>query len=319
MTQLEDFITSNNLEVPPPEDGRHGVLELLMKEYAISDASPPSSTQTTRVQNPVEIPQVDAILSPNPPDAAFPSGSSGDALPETSQTAELDQNDMAPPLVWPLSGPIELPAKDPVSLQFDPGNLDVSLPCYDGLDADWVWNLSAIPQVHLDIDSEIPPSVFTMTDFMPPHSDPMSASQEISPPTLLSSEESTDDEDQSAVTSELSARLGALVFTSDNESHYYGATSNLSLVRIRIAPSQNSDAHERKLEAQKVLDAHGLGQSVDEALVTTLVELYFSWHEPSLHTVDRETFEAARRRYFDDNDESTLFSLTLLNAMSVAP
>ncbi len=200
--------------------------------------------------------------------------------------------------------------------QFSPGSMTVPLLQDAALDADWVWSLSTMPQLSADIFPGIPPPRCPLNDFLS-SMDQMSSSQDISPPTLTQDLESTDDEEQSAVTTELSARLGALVFTGDDDPHYYGATSNLSLVRSRVAHISAGALHNRTVNAQEILDAQGLGQAIEQTLVDRLVSLYFTWHEPSMHTVDREAFEDARRRYHDENIESTFFSLMLLNAMSV--
>lgn len=145
--------------------------------------------------------------------------------------------------------------------------------------------------------------------------DPQSSTSDPSPPTLLNDDESTDDEDQSVVTNELSHRLGSLLMTDNGERHFYGATSNLHLARGGNLPVMYINRSGKGQKAQAPLEAAGLDEDMGRNLEDHLVQLFFAWHNPSLYIVDEAIFTKARQDFQQGKQDTLFYSPFLMNAM----
>lgn len=105
--------------------------------------------------------------------------------------------------------------------------------------------------------------------------------------------QSSDEEHDSDLIHQVSARFGALRISSDGQLRYYGAATNYHL----LEGSRHDEDVELVTTKQEMLDRleqAGLNQDVPDELENTLLDLYFAWHNPSHATVDRDTFYAAR-------------------------
>lgn len=134
----------------------------------------------------------------------------------------------------------------------------------------------------------------------------------------LSSEESGDEEEEDVV-NQVSERVGSLHLSEDGELRYYGATSNLTLLDDTSPLDHRHDleAGNVRKRGQAMMEAAGVGQHVNPALVQHLSSLYFAWQDPSFHVVDKDMYEREQARFLSSED-STFYSETLTNTMQAA-
>lgn len=127
---------------------------------------------------------------------------------------------------------------------------------------------------------------------------------------------STDDEDHDEVTGQLSDRLGTLLASKNGDWRFYGATSNLHLVKGRSlweVAGKNYAQPEGRTSTR--LELFRVAHPVDADLTRHLIKLYFAWHNASLHVVDQELFEKAIEPYLNSKQPSKAISEFLVNSM----
>lgn len=305
MRQLEDFILAHSLEVPAPDINHDKTLKHLTALFApdINSAPPPSNK---------------IVLAPV--------GSAADnTSPPSVHQSELTLDNVPPGVTQPV-----LPADlDPSHSGGEPTkNIDISAPgCMNMLDlegqlpysttvdVDWVWNMSMMPQFNNEMFSDVIHDPFTAPDLSTSHDALNGRTLDLSSPSLLVDDNPNDDDDRMAVTNQLSARLGTLLITGNSQSRYYGSTSNFSLVHVEHMGTSLRRSCPSEEQVQEKLEVAGVNQPVDRDLVDHLVNLYFTWHDPSLHVVDREIFDDARAIYDSGEPDTPFFSPLLLNAM----
>lgn len=125
-----------------------------------------------------------------------------------------------------------------------------------------------------------------------------------------------EDEAENNVIEQLSHRIGTLKIAGDGHLRYYGATSNLNLVDVSATQQrQRPDARTVRQDGQEILNYLGIGQHVEQALEDHLVELYFTWQNPSAYVVDKEMYMLARSNWRDEQNDTPFYSEVLTNAM----
>lgn len=130
------------------------------------------------------------------------------------------------------------------------------------------------------------------------------------------SESDEGDEAENDVIEQLSHRIGTLKIAGDGHLRFYGATSNLNLVDVSATQQrQRPDARTVRHDGQDILNHLRVGQPVDQALEDHLVELYFTWQNPSIYVVDKEMFMTARSKWRNEFDDTPFYSEVLANAM----
>ncbi|KAL1858737.1 hypothetical protein Daus18300_009871 [Diaporthe australafricana] len=188
-----------------------------------------------------------------------------------------------------------------------------ALPFNDFFDVDWVWNHSMMSYVDGEIDVDGLQLQGT-NDLSPPQADPQPSLSDPSP-TLLNDEDSTDDEDHSVVTNQLSHRLGSLLMTDSGERHFYGATSNFNLARGGNVAVMCANRSEKGRQANARFEAAGIDQDIGRDLEDHLLQLFFTWHNSSLYVVDQAIFTKAREELEQGKCDSSFYSPFLLNSM----
>lgn len=132
------------------------------------------------------------------------------------------------------------------------------------------------------------------------------------------SDSDEENEAESDVIEQLSNRIGTLKIAGDGHWRFYGATSNLNLVDVSATQQrQRPDARTVRHDGQDILNHLRVGQSVDQSLEDHLVELYFTWQNPSIYVVDKEMFMNARAKWRNEYDDTPFYSEVLTNAMLV--
>ncbi|KAH7117251.1 hypothetical protein B0J13DRAFT_652899 [Dactylonectria estremocensis] len=270
--QLELLISTHDLEVPPcPDDCKKTIDELLAASNDGTQLAPEGNQSC--VTPPIEAFQQSHVVAP------------GDHRSDYHEGGNLDHDRMTR------------------ENDITNANLDSSLGClapfYGSIDADWVWDVSSMPQMDGQPPITVPSPPFCLNEILPSQSTDSLADID---------DESTDDEEQSEVTNEFSSRLGTLITTEFGDMRFYGVISNLSLVSSGTTPKELKSLAKPAARVQALLDALGIGQVVEDDLVQHLINLYFAWHDPSLHVVDRIAFEHARAEYRQLSSDTSLYS-----------
>lgn len=307
--QLEAFIQACDLAVPPADPDNQATLDQLSSLYA-----PQASELDAANKNPSS----GAFhKSHTPPDfnTVAPTAPAVDMLSSPHASRNLDSLHIDPaPFQTPFQAP-EIVAQDGFVL--NPSDVSMpELPFNHFFDVDWVWNHSMVDFMENDIDLDglqAPPEL-RANGFLS-EADPHSSCSDPSPPTLLNDEDTTDDEDHSVVTNELSHRFGSLLMTDDGERHFYGATSNLNLVRGGHLPVMYGNRSDKGQKGQARQGAAEVDEELSRNLEDNLIQLFFTWHNPSLYIVDEAIFTKARKDYQQGKHNTLFYSPFLMNAM----
>lgn len=130
------------------------------------------------------------------------------------------------------------------------------------------------------------------------------------------SDSGEEDEAEHDVIEQISNRIGTLKIAGDGHLRFYGATSNLNLVDVSATQQrQRPDARSVRYDGQDTLNRLRVGQPVDQSLEDHLVELYFTWQNPSTYVVDKEMFMTARSKWRNELEDTPFYSEVLTNAM----
>jgi hypothetical protein len=129
---------------------------------------------------------------------------------------------------------------------------------------------------------------------------------------------SSNSQDMEEIVHRLSDRMGSLQIGSDGQVRYYGPTSHFNLLRMPTPDKLTIHRNVRK-DGQDYLYRMGIGKSVPPDLEAHLINLYFTWHNPSFDVVDRKMYEEAKQRWQDEVAETPYYSEALTNAMLVRP
>lgn len=130
------------------------------------------------------------------------------------------------------------------------------------------------------------------------------------------SDSGEEDEAEKDVIEQISHRIGTLKIAGDGHLRFYGATSNLNLVDVSATQQrQRPDARTVRHDGQDILNHLRVGQPVDQALEDHLVELYFTWQNPSTYVVDKDMYMDARMKWRNDLIDTPFYSEVLTNAM----
>lgn len=116
--------------------------------------------------------------------------------------------------------------------------------------------------------------------------------------------DSSDDEGEEGIIPSLAARFGSLQRSSDGRIRYYGTASNHHFLKNSASHRNNFQIQDTQQDAiSAALESAQLDQEVPLSLENHLIELFFAWHNPSHWTVDRSTFETARKNVSDNQSD----------------
>jgi hypothetical protein len=188
-------------------------------------------------------------------------------------------------------------------------------------DADWVWSVPITGEGYnpnyLDMSASAPLMDFFASASGPPLFDAQTEPMDLLPNNRNpENSEASEYEDHAEVTNQISDRMGGLLVSKDGQWRFYGATSNLHLARSRSDFGlATKGISQQKSQNEERLRLFGVAQEVDPTLVQQLLDLYFSWHNSSLHIVDHDVFQHGRDLYTRECRSSTFYSEFLVNAM----
>lgn len=176
----------------------------------------------------------------------------------------------------------------------------------DSLEPGWDWTLRSDGFDATHLHDQLPISDIAFTQ-------PLSHDTEDLPSSSIAVDIDTPKDSTEELVDKLSERVGSLQIGPEGHVRYYGPTSNFNLVKMPTmdAPSAHLSA---KSEAADCFRKLGLDKSVPSDLQDHLINLYFTWHDPALHVVDRTIFESARITS-SQNKTATFYSEALSNAM----
>ncbi|KAL2012266.1 hypothetical protein VTN00DRAFT_4984 [Thermoascus crustaceus] len=194
---------------------------------------------------------------------------------------------------------------------YNSSDWDFTLPTAESLDTIYA-NIDRASSLSADSGSVVSP-------------EGMSLGQEMAQPPGARLEQAQDDseyetdsgdEAEKEVIEQLSSRMGTLKLAGDGHLRYYGPTSNLNLIDVSASEQRpRPDARSVRQDGQDILNHLRVGQAVDPALEDHLIELYFTWQNPSSYVVDREMFMTARAKWRNELDDTPFYSEVLANAM----
>ncbi|KAI5275950.1 hypothetical protein E4T47_01055 [Aureobasidium subglaciale] len=294
--QLQNFIVSHGLEVPPPSGQElASTLRTLMEAHASSPSdeqffgpSQPGLTATGTSLQETELVQLDGPSLDFDPHGSVV-GNSDLAL----QTTMHDDPNTS--MSWPDEMTFDVPST---------------------LDADWVWNLPVFDESITNDQPDAPAAAALMDLYASASGRPMHDVSDLCADWNHDNDSTVGEEDHTEVTSQISERMGGLLASREGKWRFYGATSNLHLAKGRLALSSvpNSHPQQKGLIAAR-LKLLGLDSLIDDSLENHLLDLFFAWHNSSMHIVDHEFFERGRSLYSCDNKHSEFYSEVLVNAM----
>ncbi|KAL2824866.1 fungal-specific transcription factor domain-containing protein [Aspergillus cavernicola] len=107
---------------------------------------------------------------------------------------------------------------------------------------------------------------------------------------------------------EISDRISTLKIGPGGKTRLYGSTSTFNLTDGPLSLDNYEIQHRMRTYH------FGPDEEIPAAFENHLINLYFSWQDPSLHVVDREIYEEARTKWIN-MEETPFYSEALRNAM----
>ncbi|KAJ5125859.1 hypothetical protein N7526_008036 [Penicillium atrosanguineum] len=313
--QLVHFIHDQGLEPPPmkadDEAGMNRVLDTLQiaRGVATSTSSVPAG------QKPVEINQNG--MSGTSPIQSSPSTTPDGQPPQAAEVATPGSSSSQ----GLVSGP-QVPSMEPwnpfgmVRGASDNQNFihwGFTLPTAGSLDTIYANLNGAAPEI--PANTSVSPDNFQLGMDMAQQPSVLLGQMPVDYPTHESDSED-ENEAENDVIEQLSNRIGTLKIAGDGHLRFYGATSNLNLVDVSATQQrQRPDARTVRHDGQDILNHLRVGQPVDQGLEDHLVELYFTWQNPSIYVVDKEMYMTARFKWRNEYDDTPFYSEVLTNAM----
>lgn len=106
---------------------------------------------------------------------------------------------------------------------------------------------------------------------------------------------------------EISDRVGTLKIGPGGKTRFYGPTSTFNLKEMPSSDSYEADQSSPTYHSRS-------GEEIPAAVEDHLLDLYFSWQDPSFHVVDRYIYEEAKEKW-NNMEETPYYSEALRNAM----
>ena len=313
--QLEQFIESLGAEVPAADQSDASVFNQISNSI-LGPPQPRSSIDLPVVAEETQNVQDSVTTASQVDDKSFQHG---------FQPNFFAAPDVAPPNVGSLDQP---PDASPASgLSYEAYDFMMPGSAFQlGMDMDppdWVWSMPpTMPFMQMqpidDVGSLEPENQFTSAgDFqswVPPARQVDHAPQEVQEPTYYGGSSSEDEHDDEII-EQLSTRLGDLLIGDMGELRYYGPTSNLTLTKGGMPREHRPSVTIRPKEVVEKLKQEDIGHEVDSNLVDQLVDLFFTWQDPSCHIVDKVIFQEEQDVCKGSDQESPFYSAALENVI----
>lgn len=319
VVQLEQFILSLGADVPPiTNDDDAAVLSQIAESMPLSMPSVGGSYPVTEKPS--------ATADSTMTTGHLQSGGNPHLIYDVGPNF-FHSLEMAPTEEGGMLGPLEMSpgtgfSHEPYDFMMPGAEFQ---PDIDMSSVDWVWSMS-----NTDLCMPIPPAEnfnhagLTQSHFevtrnshslvMPLTSQAQNTEQNVHGSNYYGGS-SSEDENDDEIIEQLSVRFGDLQMGDMGEFRYYGPTSNLTLTESGIPHQHRNSVTSRSKEAQVKLEQAGIGDDLGLNLIDHLIDLYFTWQDPSCHVVDKKIFYEERDLYRSSDRESALYSAALENAM----
>ncbi|KAF2012999.1 hypothetical protein BU24DRAFT_494892 [Aaosphaeria arxii CBS 175.79] len=330
VSQLSRHIESNGLQVPAMTPSDEKALKRVLDTLGLAQVETSHSQQEGESQN-------DTVTQQLTPASE---SQSANILPVQKDAAIIDENNTTRDIHTSpgLSNrscdeternvstfPIQTTSVDGFPLQIDKGAAELSpnhqpmmnTTCLTGDAAStWPWNGQNPTNINMPLPfpdhvSETQP----INDLPPVINDtgeqiPTAGVDEPTP-----DEEATEsDVMEEELVERLSYRMGTLQVEPNGQIRYYGATSNFNL--IEMPASDNLTIHRTvRNNGAESLSLLGLNKEVPPEIEAHMINLYFTWQDPSFHVVDRAMYEQAKMKWEDDKEDTPYYSEALRNSM----
>lgn len=183
--------------------------------------------------------------------------------------------------------------------------------------AGWDWDMAAeaMSQGHMVHPDYIPEGT-ALRGFSGKVSTPQrSVSGEVPSCPSLEDDDISTIESVDELVDQLSDRVGTLHIKPGGHIRFYGSTSNFNLLETP-ASDVNMNVHRTiRNDGIELLDRLGVNKEVPAELEDHLMNLYFTWQDPSFHAVDRKMFDEAKVIWCDKGEDTAYYSEALRNAM----
>lgn len=113
---------------------------------------------------------------------------------------------------------------------------------------------------------------------------------------------------------QLSDRVGTLHIRPGGHIRFYGSTSNFNLLESPATDVSMNVHRTVRNDGTEHLDRLGINKTVPPEIENHLMNLYFTWQDPSFHVVDRKMYEQARVKW-NEAEDTSYYSEALRNAM----
>lgn len=296
MKQLEQFIISQGLRVPEPDQQHASTIDSLVAAYPVGSTDDMSWTAASLVSS----------VADSVPTAHRPRVDEATTAPPQGQTHVSDHPSFFGDQV------------DKHAFGHTHNNEQMDLPT--DFDLDWMLGLtnSDNPYGAFDMDMSGSTTFAGLASNGALFDDPLLGENGHHNAPVPDDDTSSDEEDHKEVTGLISNRIGTLLDAAKGSWRFYGATSNLPLSKdrqtLQLEPRSISQQQTR-ISAQ--LEFLQLDHDFDAHLTQHLIRLYFTWQNPSLHIVDQDAFEQARSLRINKGEKSAFYTEFLVNAMLV--
>ncbi|KAJ0106945.1 hypothetical protein J7T55_011040 [Diaporthe amygdali] len=299
--QLSRFINDQGLDIPPmqPDDSKtlSGILQTLglhdVQPGAIQDQADNESS-TTQGAPPVR---------------------------GLDQGTEISESSAASASNVPVIPPAECAAGSPLRTMQGLPELANAAGGIDGImrtSTGWDWNTTAesMPQGHVMHPGYVPmgprPPGFPSSASTPGQQQSVSGGLGSSP--TLDMDEATSPESVDELADQLSDRIGTLHIKPGGHIRFYGSTSNFNLLETPASDVTMNVHRTVRNDGTEHLDRLGINKTVPPEIENHLMNLYFTWQDPSFHVVDRKMFEDARIKW-NGAEDTSYYSEALRNAI----
>ena len=312
--QLCLFIRESGLEAPPMPQEKDTALAKVLDLLGLTEVHSAAGNNHTKRKSPnPNSPSARDDLPSEPFSAASIANDLNSTWAQTSKSPDnTSQNSQSSFAV--LSDPH---AVSTLPMILDTGDLDISIaeqyqPVDDHSDnslANWDWTLDfgtcmtpPSPDIQ-DIGIEPLRSPGEQFERQPEPFEPAAVQ---TPPSLDNDARSTEEIED--LIDELSDRMGTLRFGPGGRARFYGPTSTFNLAD---APVSINAQNQRTVDYP---DDAEYDSQVPISLKEHLLNLYFTWQDPSFHVVDREMFEKGKTAW-DGREVTPFYSEALCYAM----
>lgn len=134
-------------------------------------------------------------------------------------------------------------------------------------------------------------------------------------PSLEVDDDNSSTEGVEKLADRLSDRVGTIHVRPGGHIRFYGSTSNFSLLETPPGDVGMNVHWTVRNDGIEHLHRLGLDKKVPSELEGHLMNLYFTWQDPSFHVVDRKIFEGAQEVWHSQMEDTACYSEALRNAM----